>query len=181
MTDPIEDLIRDLPLKGTSESCDQKILAAIRTAEPTPQKAVMLESNLKTPTRETANSNFRSIAISVAASLLIGFFLGSQLNGLNHTDSSKSSGKHLSSVTGDPDATANHLVNGESGINKIELIENESETFIVSERLQWKNQTPIRRVETVTNKKVFVTNDDAERQQIEVPIRKVIYTLVDSI
>lgn len=180
MTDPIEDLIRDLPLKSTSESCDQKILAAIRTAEAAPHKAVTLEPNLTTPPRETANSNFRQIAISVAASLLVGFFLGSKLNRLDHSEGSISSGQHASSTTGDPVAVANQSID-KPGINKIELIENESETFIVSERLQWKNQMPIRRVETVTNKKVFVTNDDAERRQIEVPIRKVIYTLADSI
>lgn len=68
-----------------------------------------------------------------------------------------------------------------SGINQIKLIENESETLIVSDSLHWKNQMPIRRVETITNKKVLVTDNDSEPKQIEVPIRKVIYTMADSI
>lgn len=194
MTDPIEDLIRDIPLKSISESCDQKILAAIRTAKPdqldawnenlAPSGSTSNEIMAKT---KTSTSNIRSIAISIAASLLIGFFMGSQFKTPQFTDRPKTSSNQLSSVANSKSVTPNsdsadELANANpSGINRIELIENESETFILSESLQWKNQTPFRRVETITHKKVLVTDDDSEPKQIEVPIRKVTYTLADSI
>ncbi len=202
MTDPIEDLIHGLPLKSVSQSCDQKILATIRMPRNPNDIDDERESSAATkPSELSANSvakktldlgnrrsKFASIAVSIAASLLIGFFVGMQFNGSRNSNRIEVVDGQRNSATANSNFGTNTSASTDdsmginpSGINKIELIENESETFIVSESLHWKNQLPIRRVETVTNKKVLVTDNDSEPKRIEVPIRKVIYTLADSI
>jgi len=202
MTDPIEDLIHGLPLKSVSQSCDQKILATIRMPrnpndidDERESSAAIKPSELsansvakKTLDLGNRRSKFGSIAVSIAASLLIGFFVGMQFNGSRNSnrfevvDGQRNAAAASSNFGTNTSASTDDLMGiNPSGINKIELIENGSETFIVSESLHWKNQLPIRRVETVTNKKVLVTDNDSEPKRIEVPIRKVIYTLADSI
>ncbi len=202
MTDPIEDLIHGLPLKSVSQSCDQKILATIRMPHGPNDIDDERESSAATkPSELSANSvakktldlgnrrsKFASIAVSIAASLLIGFFVGMQFNGSRNSNRIEVVDGQRNSATANSNFGTNTSASTDdsmginpSGINKIELIENESETFIVSESLHWKNQLPIRRVETVMNKKVLVTDNDSEPKRIEVPIRKVIYTLADSI
>ena len=202
MTDPIEDLIHGLPLKSVSQSCDQKILATIRMPrnpndidDERESSAAIKPSELsansvakKTLDLGNRRSKFASIAVSIAASLLIGFFVGMQFNGSRNSnrfevvDGQRNAAAASSNFGTNTSASTDDLMGiNPSGINKIELIENGSETFIVSESLHWKNQLPIRRVETVTNKKVLVTDNDSEPKRIEVPIRKVIYTLADSI
>ena len=138
--------------------------------------------------RGNRRSKFGSIAVAIAASLLIGFIFGMQFNGSQDSNRTElvdglknASAVHSNTGTKTLASTDKKMGINPSGVNQIELIENESETFIVSESLHWKNQMPIRRVETITNKKVLVTDNDSEPKRIEVPIRKVIYTLADSI
>ena len=212
MTDPTEDLIEDiihgLPLKSVSESCDQEVLAAIRmpselcpsvSNEIGDQRESLVgtqpidrseKSASKTTDSNRGNrrSKFGSIAVAIAASLLIGFIFGIQFNGSQDSNRTElvdglknASAVHSNTGTKTLASTDKKMGINPSGVNQIELIENESETFIVSESLHWKNQMPIRRVETITNKKVLVTDNDSEPKRIEVPIRKVIYTLADSI
>lgn len=161
MNDPIEELLKSIPLRSPSPECDQNVLKEI---------------NLKhSPVPLPSRINFVHIALATAASLLIGFFAGTAFHDWSSSNS-------RGSASAEPNAT---LTNGGGSFvlaDNIKVLDGQSKTIIVGESIQLQNNVPVRKVETVTHKKVLVRDqaDNTERE-VEIPIRKIFFTLAETI
>lgn len=190
--DPIEDIINALPLRSPSQGCDEKVLSWIRESESINNgelaNAGKLESDVESESavkpknaHPIAKSSqpfpaLTKLTVATAAALLIGFCLGTMVK-LNldktYDESSFNTTSKEESVIAPPPFELSENVTIKNG---------ESKTYIVEDRLQFQDNLPVRKLETVTRKKVLLKNasDDSE-QEIEIPIRKVFLTPAETI
>ena len=159
--DAIESVMKSIPLRAPTEKCDDAIINMIRSDQPSTSK-----KNRMIPA---------SFLVATAAALLIGFCLGTmvKLNLENGGNGDATQG--LSSES-------SNLRTGFGLSDNVEIKRGESKTFIVGDSLQFRNELPVRKVETVTHKKVLVKNkEDQSEREIEIPIHKVFLTPAETI
>ncbi len=163
--DPIEELIQSIPLRSPSAECEERIKLEIRhNIEPKSSRIPIVQ-----------------IILATAASLLFGFYAGtlfqswsqSETTGLADTGGLANSELKLNSIS---DGSSFELA------DHVEVLDGQSKTVIVGESIQLQNNVPIRKVETVTHKKVRVRDQAGHSdKEVEIPIRKTFFTLAETI
>ena len=185
----IEKLIESLPLKEPSANCDARVIACLNpdrllaSDEPAVSgntdvgvSLVHKDTDSRTNASRTGDRRkpSRQIiywAVSTAAALLVGFMLGTLVN----RETPKQSGND--NLTSSPQMLA-----GFELTDNVKIVEGKSKTLIVDDRIQMQNNVPVRKLETVTHKKVRVKNSkDQPEKEMDIPIRKTFFTLAETI
>lgn len=164
--DPLEELIRSIPLRSPSADCDQKVMSEIN-AKTAPMPAPVGNSSIP-------KASLLPFIVAVAASLLIGFFVGIAARDWNRG----------SNTAGKTERNTEFTRTGGSFelADNIKILDGQSKTMIVGESIHWQNNIPVRKVETVTHKKVLVRDqNDQSEKEVEIPIRKTFFTLAETI
>lgn len=167
MTDPIEKLIQSIPLKNPSATCDARIQDVLSQVSDLPAS----KSDQVTMRNKRSWWMNPLPMFSTAAALLIGFLLGAWVN------------QPVDRSNGNPDNGAlSSQVAGFELTDDVQVIEGGSKTVIVSDSILVQDEVPVRKLETVTRKRVRVKPSDQDvEKELEVPIRKVFYTLAETI
>ena len=176
MNEPIEELIRSLPLKAPTPECDAKI-EQLLNAQPLASGPDPVRK--ETPERHVVHRNRGGLltvfqpVLATAATLLLGFLLGIFANRTFMDSPPAQQSQGLNSLQSNV---------GFNLADNVEVVDGQSHTVIVADSVQLQDSLPIRKLETVTRKKVRVKDTAGQiEREMEIPIRKVFFTLAETI